>query len=296
MIRVVMLGRLGNNLFQYAFGRALAEKHGVPLVMDASWFNGRTWPYVEPLRQFPGMRDGRTNIARPFSLGSRILLKLTGKHHWEYLGKPVIRERAGDHSYDLNLLNAPADCVVFGYFQTPMYFEGIADILRKELATDSLGLEVGFEDLANKLRDPSSVAVHVRRTDYVKNRNLVSLDREYYRRAMDQMRSAIPDARFFVFSDDPAWCLDFFNEPDVTVNTHSDPFSPLTDLHLMSLAAHHIIANSSFSWWAAWLGKKEGQQVIMPDKWFHGDIKAPVLEKATDPAWAMISTIPANDR
>lgn len=289
MIRIVMLGRLGNNLFQYAFGRALAEKHGVPLVLDASWFNDRTWPYVEPLRRFPGIAGGTARIARPFSLGSRCLLKLTGKHHWEYAGKPIVRETEGDHSFDAGLLESPADCVVFGYFQTPLYFQGIEKQLREELATGDLGLETGHERLAEKLRSPSSVAVHVRRTDYLNNPNLALLDTDYYQRAMDHMRATVPGARFFVFSDDPAWCLHTFQQDDVEVCTHSDPFNPLLDLHLMSLAGHHVIANSSYSWWAAWLGKKNAQQVLMPDRWFQGGIHAPTVEKLCE-GWQMLDT------
>ena len=93
------------------------------------------------------------------------------------------------------------------------------------------------------------------------------------------MRGKIDGARFFVFSDDPAWCRGIFTAGDTEVLGHSDPFAPLVDLHLMSLARHHIIANSSYSWWAAWLGEKPGQNVLMPDKWFHGGIHAPVEEK-----------------
>ena len=280
MIRVVMLGRLGNNLFQYAFGRVLAEKHGVPLVLDASWFNGRTWPYVSPLLSLPGMTEGKARISRPFSLGSRGLLKLTGKHHWEYAGKPIIREAEGDHSFDAGLLESPADCVVFGYFQSPLYFHGIENRLREELATGGLGLESGHERLAEKLRSPGAVAVHIRRGDYLNNPNLVLLDPTYYRRAMEHMRSVVPNARFFVFSDDPSWCLGAFEGDDqIEIFTHSNPFHPLLDLHLMSLAGHHIIANSSYSWWAAWMGKKKDQRVLMPNQWFHSGIHAPVEEK-----------------
>jgi hypothetical protein len=290
MIRVVMLGRLGNNMFQYAFGRVMAEKHGVPLVLDASWFNGRTWPYVEPLRRFPGVRRGKAVVARPFSAASRMLLKLTGRHHWEYLGKAVVREREYDHSFDAAMLQAPADCVVFGYFQTPLYFSGFEETLRGELATGDLGLEAGHERLAAKLRAEGSVAVHVRRTDYVNNRNLVSLGIDYYQRAMDRMRDAAGNARFFIFSDDPAWCRGAFTGGDTEVLTHSDPFNPLLDLHLMSLASHHIIANSSYSWWAAWLGAKPGQRVLMPDQWFQGAIHAPVAEKCCA-GWEMIPVL-----
>lgn len=284
-----MLGRLGNNLFQYAFGRALAEKHGVPLMLDASWFNEKTWPYVAPLGRLPGFAGGSVTIARPFSLGSRCLLKLTGKHHWEYAGKPIIRETTGDHSYDARLLESPADCLVFGYFQTPLYFRGIEEILREELATDKLGLETGHERLSDKLRSPSSVAVHVRRTDYVNNPHLVLLDTDYYQRAMDRMRITVPNARFFVISDDPAWCLNTFKQDDIEVCTHSDPFDPLLDLHLMSLAGHHIIANSSYSWWAAWLGRKANQQVLMPDHWFKSGIHAQAAEKRCN-GWELMNS------
>lgn len=289
MIRVVMLGRLGNNLFQYAFGRALSKKHGVPLVLDASWFNGRTWPYVAPLGRLPGFTSGQAQLRRPFSPGARVLLKLTGRHHWEFLGKPIVRENENDHSFDAELLKAPADCVVFGYFQSPKYFRGIEDTLRKELATDELGLVTGHGALAERLHNPASVAVHVRRTDYVNNRNLLLLDRDYYQRAMDRMRNAVPDARFIIFSDDPLWCQDAFKGADIEVATHSDPFSPLVDLHLMSLAGHHIIANSSYSWWAAWLGNKPGQQVLIPDRWFHGGIHAPAQEKLMK-SWELCPT------
>lgn len=279
MIRMLMLGRLGNNLFQYAFGRVLSQRHGVPLAMDASWFNHRTWPYVEPLRRFPGMQNGSARLTRPFSLGSRILKKLTHKHHWEYLGIPIIREAPQDHRYAPTLLDAPADCVVFGYFQTARYFLEIEPQLREELDTSRMGLETGHEKFAESLRRPGSVAVHVRRTDYINNRNLIALGTGYYHNAMDEMRAKLGDVRFHLFSDDPAWCLRHLSGADTEVFTSSDPFSPLLDLHLMSLAHHHIIANSSYSWWAAWLGKKPGQRVVMPDRWHRDSIHAPIMEK-----------------
>jgi len=289
MIRVVMLGRLGNNLFQYAFGRALAEKHGVPLLLDASWFNSRTWPYVSPLGRLPGFSSGCASLHRPFSFGSRALRKVTGKHHWEYFAKPMIRENETDHSFDQMLLEAPADCVVMGYFQCPKYFACIEEILRAELSTHSLGLETGREELAAKLKAPGSVAVHVRRTDYVGNPNLHLPSAAFYQDAMTRTRAAQPDARFFVFSDDPEWCLLTFADHDTKVLTHFDPYDPLPDLHLMSLAHHHIIANSSYSWWAAWLGKKEGQRVFMPDRWFQSGIHAPAAEKQCE-GWTMLSS------
>lgn len=278
MIRVVMLGRLGNNLFQYALGRVLAAQHGVPLVMDGSWFNREGWNQVSCLKRLPGPAAGKVKIVRRLSMGARALLKTTGKHYWEYSGVPTLREDERDQSFDARFLKAPADCLLFGYFQTPLYFKEFEPTLRQELCTGDLGLERGREKLAERLRQAGSVAVHVRRTDYTGNPLLDLCGLDYYQQSMRQMRDTLGgDTHFFVFSDDPQWCASNFGGPDVEIVSEHDP-SPLVDLHLMSLAGHHIIANSSYSWWAAWLGKKPGQCVVMPPEWFRG-IKVPIEEK-----------------
>ena len=282
MIRVVMLGRLGNNLFQYALGRVLAEKHGVPFAMDGSWFDAAGWRQVECLKRLPGPAAGKVAIVRPATLASRALRKATGRHHWEYRGQPVLKEATGDHSFDPRFLAAPADCLLFGYFQTPLYFKSLESALRAELSTHDLGLERGNEALADRLREPGSVAVHVRRTDYVSNPQLDHCGLGYYRNAMDRLRAA-GGKRFFIFSDDPPSCVRDFTGPDVEVVAHAGNVSALHDLHFMSLANHQIIANSSYSWWAAWLGEKPGQRVILPDLWFSG-ITSPIAEKRL-PHW-----------
>lgn len=273
-----MLGRLGNNLFQYALGRVLSERHGVPLVMDGSWFNREGWNQVDCLKLLPGPASGKVKIVRRCSPGARALLKATGRHYWEYRGVPVLRENERDHSFVRKFLEAPANCMLFGYFQSPLYFAGFEDRLRAELSTGDLGLERGHEGLASKLRAPGTVAVHVRRTDYTGNPNLDLCGPDYYQQAMDRLRGSIDQVKFVIFSDDPTWCLANIKAPDVEVVAHEAPPATLVDLHLMSLASHHIIANSSYSWWAAWLGKKDGQRVLMPDRWF-GSIVAPVQEK-----------------
>jgi len=286
MIRIVMLGRLGNNLFQYALGRVLAEKHQVPLVMDGSWFNEEGWSQVNCLKLLPGPASGKVRIVRRCSIGTRALLKVTGKHYWEYRKVPVLRENKRDHSFAPRFSDAPADCMLFGYFQSPLFFQGHESSLREELSTSDLGLENGFEKLADRLRAPGSVTVHVRRSDYVGNPNLDLCDFGYYERTMNRMREVHGDARFFIFSDDPAWCQNHLAAADVEIIGHHRVVSPLVDLHLMSLAANHIIANSSFSWWAAWLGKKDGQRVLMPAQWFQ-HIKAPIEEKRCD-GWEIV--------
>jgi hypothetical protein len=273
MIRIVLLGRTGNNLFQYALGRVLAEKHGVALVLDASWFNEEGWSEVAHFLGLPL----KAKVVRRFSLATRALRKLTGRHYWEYCGVPILREATDDQSFSPRFLDAPADCMLFGYFQTPLYFQCIANELREEL---NVLLTVGVnldETIRRKLTGPCSVAVHVRRGDYLAIPEFQICDTAYYEKAMETIRAEYPSARFFIFSDDPVWCRAEFKSPGVEVmDFHRNP---LHDLHAMSLASHHIIANSSYSWWAAWLGDKPGQQVVMPDRWKTQDNSAPMTEK-----------------
>lgn len=275
MIRIVLLGRTGNHMFQYALGRVLSEKHGVPLVLDGSWFNRAGWAEVSHFLKLPL----KAKVLRRCSPGARALLKITGKHYWEYRGLPVLREPGSDQRFDPAFLEAPADCVIFGYFQSPLYFAEIASALRTELNTLLAGVTQDAQMRA-MLTDSRSCAVHVRRGDFLNNPVFQVCDLRYYAKSMDEMRARVPGARFFVFSDDPGWCRLQFTELDVyVVGTESHRVNPLRDLRLMSTASHHIIANSSYSWWAAWLGDKLGQELIMPERWFTKDIHAPMSEK-----------------
>jgi len=285
MIRIVLLGRTGNNLFQYALGRVLAEKHGVPLVLDATWFDAMGWREVSHFLKLPI----RAKVVRTGSLPSRALRKATGKHQWQFRGFPFLRENPDDHSFKPAFLEAPGDCALFGYFQSWRYFASIEESLRAELA-GLLEMACGQDLHATVARasrpelaswsDTCSVAVHVRRGDFLHHPEFQVCDESYYINAMDVMRNLIGTPRFHIFSDDPAWCRQTFTGPNIyIIDSGAAAANPLHDLRLMSLANHHIIANSSYSWWAAWIGKKPGQHVILPPRWFNGDIHAPMADK-----------------
>ncbi len=278
MLRIILRGRTGNILFQYALGRVLAARHGVTLVLDASWYHATGWAEVSHLLKLPL----KAKVVRRFSPGARALRKLTRKHYWEYRGVPVLKEADDDSSFDPKFLDAPADCVLYGYFQTPRYFESMADELREEInGLIARGVRASRpHHIIQKLSQPRSIAVHVRRGDYLKLPLFHVCDAAYYHESMAEMRARVRDARFFIFSDDPAWCRAEFRDPDTEVVefAHSAA-NPLHDLYLMSVASHHIIANSSYSWWAAWLGDKPEQQVIMPARWYAELINAPMEEK-----------------
>lgn len=285
-----MLGRTGNNLFQYALGRVLSERHGVPLVMDGSWFNAEGWSAVSCLRRLPL----QARVVRRLSLASRLLRKVSGKHHWEFLGQPVLKEGEADHRFDRRFLEAPPSCVLMGYFQSPLYFQGLEDKLRRELEMGHLPWAAGTRRMEQRLLEGNSVAVHVRRDDYVRNSSLHVCGLHYYQRAMQKLRSRHAGLRFHFFSDDPAWCRENFRADDCEVcDLPEAAGDPLHDLFLMSRARHHIIANSSYSWWAAWLGKREGQVVLMPAVWIRG-IATPIEEKRL-PAWETVSPFEHGD-
>lgn len=277
MIRVLMLGRTGNNLFQYAFGRVLAERHGVPLVLDGSWFNDEGWRGVSCLSRLPVLAE----LRRRHSLPKRLLRKLAGRHPDEFRSIQQIHECLTDHRFvESHIERASADCFVRGYFQTPLYFRGIEERLREELCMDGLPWSAATRELARIMEKQGSVAVHVRRTDYVGNPDVTVCDEGYFSGAMAYLRERSEGLRFHVFSDDPIWCSHQFVGNDIAVHALPDGVSdPLHDLFLMSRARHHIICNSTYSWWAAWLGKKADQRVILPDRWFASGIHAPIKEK-----------------
>ncbi len=287
MIRVIMRGRTGNNLFQYALGRVLSRRHGSRLVMDGSLFRADDWRAASRIRRLPI----RAEVRRGMSLASRAVRKFTGRHPREFLGLPVIREPAGDTSFHAEFLDAPGHCVLSGFFQSPRYFHPIEDELRRELDLSTLSWPESIRDQARALAEAETVAVHVRRTDFVGREVFDVCGMGYYRRAMARMRESLDRPRFCVFSDDPGWCAAHFEAQDIVVMPLPDaPDDPLHDLYLMSCARHHIIANSSYSWWAAWLGKHPQQIVLTPDRWFGGaEIHAPMKDRLC-PGWEMVPT------
>jgi len=179
--------------------------------------------------------------------------------------------------------------VIFGYFQSPLYFESISGRLRDELNALISESAVCDADIKKRLQAPHSVAVLVRRGDFVTQPVVQVCGHDYYLNAISHLRARVPGAQFYIFSDDPDWCRSTFTAPDQTViGPSAIAPNPLHDLYLMSLASHQIIANSTYSWWAAWLGKKDHQEVVMPDRWFASTIIAPVEEKKL-PHWKVLS-------
>lgn len=264
MIGVVLKGGLGNTLFQWALGCAF-EKRGKRVVYNNS--------LLEP---------GRGRLYLLDKLG----LDLPIRNDW--IG-PIIEEQSLRYNPDIFMFD---EIILNGFWQCEKYFLDVQDWIREKVFRDTLfsgrTLQLAGEILG--LQDKSCF-VHVRRTDNLRPAGLTvhglltSEDSQYYQRAMNLMRESVPDVRFFIFSDDPQWVHEHWGSGKFATVVDHNTMSGYTDenhemhdraggtehedLWLMSLCRHAIIANSSFSWWGAWLNpKQENRVVIAPQPWF----------------------------
>jgi hypothetical protein len=264
MVTVKLVGGLGNQMFQYALGRTIAHRRATSLALDVSGYTSRkrrkyslgAFKIVEKFA-----RRGPPRPTRLRALGLR-------------LGLPgftrILRER--NFPFDPSVLDAPGRVYLVGYWQSEKYFKEIEDIIRRDFCFKG---EPDPENaaMAEKIKAVTSVCVHVRRTDKatnpVSNRIHGTCSPEYYRNAASLVGSQVSNPHFFVFSDEPHWArahLDLAGP--TTFVTHNGPEKGHEDLRLMALCRHHIIANSTFGWWGAWLSGSGGV-VVAPKKWFN---------------------------
>jgi len=276
MVIVQITGGLGNQLFMYAAGRRLALHHRTPLKLDISAFESYG------LRRY--LLD-RFHIAQDFASPEEcaaLKARAQAQASPRFGMGSLLRRRAraavfcADDSlagtWLPDILRTPADVYLQGYWQSEQYFKPVEQLLRDELR---LKHEPAGENLAlaQTIGSVEAVSVHVRRGDYASNpqleRLLGLLPPEYYQRAGATIAAARPSAEFFVFSDDPDWArrnLGFGRPTHFIV--HNGPEAPHEDLRLMSLCRHHIVANSSLSWWGAWLCANADKMVVAPAQWF----------------------------
>lgn len=272
MVITRLLGGLGNQFFQYAAGRALAAKHGTGLKLDTSAFE--SYPLRSyALNHFRIQGSVLTESERKSFGLDRAPKGRLGRLAQRVFGDatiPMVREKS--FAYDPGLLDAPEACYLEGYWQSPKYFAAIEPDIRSELtvAASPVGLN---RDFAAKIAETMSVSLHVRRDDYVTNptthRYHGVCGPDYYEAAQRLLLQTLGNAQLFVFSDDPSWVeanLRFVLP--ATILKHNGPEQHYEDLRLMTLCKHHIVANSTFSWWGAWLCPHADKIVVAPKNWF----------------------------
>lgn len=272
MIITRLMGGLGNQLFQYAAARALAVKHGTAVKLDISAFTGNRlrsyalghFHIAATVLTEAERRRLRIAPARPGLAGA------LGRLFASHANMPTIRE--GSFGFDARLLDAPAMCYLQGYWQSPKYFGEVSELIRRELTVREPP-SAENQRLADRITASAAVSLHVRRGDYAANpatRNYHgTCGVDYYHAAEELLRSRVGDISLFVFSDDPNWAqANLRLRLPATFIGHNGPGRHYEDLRLMSLCRHHIIANSTFSWWGAWRCNHPDKIVIAPRNWF----------------------------
>ena len=275
MIISILEGGLGNQLFQYAIGRHLSIKNKTKLVLDTSNYLIEKKRHYELYKYNIKAKVANIAICIFVRLSSKIIPKIRNKN---ILPIEYIKER--DTYFNSEILTIKSNIILDGYWQSEEYFKNIKDIILYDLS------QLAEPDNKNKnmlkrINNTNSVCLHVRRDDYVSNPLLKkyhgSLSPEYYVKAIQAIYDRTINPDFFIFSDEPEWCKRniITNGPHTYVDINGPDKAP-EDLRLMSACDHFIIANSSFSWWAAWLSGYKGKIIIAPKRWYRkrdeGDI------------------------
>lgn len=280
MIIVRLIGGLGNQMFQYALGRQLAVKNNTTLKLDIQAFKDYK------LRNYDlDCFNILGNIATPDDLsgfipssdrliskiGKHISVRLKGVQQIQYIKEQTF-------SFQPEILDLEDNVYLDGYWQSEKYFFDIKNIIRKDF-TVKLPPDPINESIMKEIAECESVSIHIRRGDYVSNPITNQyhgfLGLEYYQKAIRLILEKVGSPHFFVFSDDPEWASENIKtDSPITYIKHNGDKN-YEDLRLMSTCKHHIIANSSFSWWGSWLSRNEEKTVIAPKKWFNAilDIK-----------------------
>lgn len=231
------MGRLGNQMFQYATTFSLNKKNNTKFYTPD--LNCQLYD------TFPFLTSTKENIL---------------DNNFKYIFVP---NEDVNFIYDKRFSNLPTKTILKGYFQSEFYFKDYTRLIRKEFSF-SREVEIYCKNFLKKYFNENICSIHFRRGDYLNLSDFhTNLDLEYYKKAIEIIQKENKDTIFIVFSDDYDWCKR--NLPDDFIIF--DSFGYQYDLCAMTMCNSHIIANSSFSWWGAWLSKNS-KKIIAPSKWF----------------------------
>lgn len=270
MIKVKAIGGLGNQLFQYAAARSIAEKRKDKVLVDVSAFQSyETHPFCLNKFNCKATFDNQLNLKKKLLSNSRVnkILFSFGFLKNHYIEKSL--------KFDDSLSQNTNITQITGFFQSEKYFLSIRDCLLDEL---TLVNELNEYELSvsNAIRNAkNSVSIHIRRGDYVSdegaNKTHGVCDSEYFKKALRYLSTKEildKNTELFIFSDDIKWCRNNLSF-DYKMNfVDGSSERPEVDMILMSECEHQIISNSTFSWWGAWLNQNEDKVIIAPKVWF----------------------------
>jgi hypothetical protein len=292
MIVTGLKGGIGNQMFQYAAGRALSLRLGSELKLDLTWFRDMTG--CTPRSYDLGAFRLTASPAEP-----RELARFEKKKDLSILGGVKIlfgvrgqRVVEPDFRYWPGFESLNGDIHLVGYWQSEKYFKHIRSTLLKDfsIAREPAGKD---KEIAGQIMATAAVSLHVRRGDYVDSAETSrfhgTCGLAYYEKAIDYTAARVASPHLFVFSDDPEWARRNIAAPcPVSVVDHNDASTSNEDLRLMSLCRHHIIANSSFGWWAAWLCQNPDKIVVTPARWFANEEKNDQTDDLIPEGWVRL--------
>jgi len=275
-INIRQTSGLGNQLFQYAAGLYFAERYGA-----------RMQVLIEPAERATSYGYPRPFLLSKFCITAPVR-EVNAVDRLLFANKPglravapVLRKAMGVAEYteplalhytfqpELPVGDAVRTLYLAGYWQSYRYVEAVADKVRSEFRFKEPAAGKTLEVLRRIEQTPMAVSLHVRRGDYtLAAESHFAIDVGYNERAIAQMRALVPNAVFFVFSDDIEFCRTNLPQGlDAVFVDHNDSFTAHDDIRLMSACRHHIIANSTFSWWGAWLDLRPEKIVLAPRLW-----------------------------
>lgn len=270
MIIINLTGGLGNQMFQYAFGRYLALKNKTELKyhFTNALFNTQR-KFELDVFNIQATEAASEDLQKFGIIQNRVLnrlLYLFDERYGIQFNKHIITQR---HPYTFNssYLAIKDNSYIQGYFADEQYLKEIENIIRKEF-TLKKKLDERNKKILKQIQNTVSVSIHVRRTDYITNKTNIPkfIGLDYYVNSIKKIKKLVSDPIFFVFSDDIPWCkknLDKLSDNIRYIN-HNTGKNSYKDLVLMGNCKHNIIANSSFSWWAGWLNNSKNKIVIKP--------------------------------
>ncbi len=278
MIISHVIGGIGNQMFQYATGRAHAISTGAQLKLDISDYSRyRMHQGFELERVFSAPVAYATQADIRNMLGwrsNRLVRKVLRRPQAAWLrGDSLVVEP--HFAYWAGISDVASDAYLSGNWQSEKYFSRIEEVLRADFSFRPAASGLNLL-LSEQMEHRNAVSLHIRRGDYVTNSHTNSVhgtsSPEYYSRAVSHIAEHVANPHFYIFSDDMDWVKNNFSLPFAHEYVgHNNGAESYNDMRLMSLCKHHIIANSSFSWWGAWLNQRTEKIVVAPRRWFADD-------------------------
>lgn len=267
-------GGLGNQMFQYAIARALSEHYQSTFLLDRSWFDvpqSETTPRPYQLDLLQIQNVANSDLIFP-KKPNKLIKALQGF----IPANPIVYYQQNAFEFDPSLFRlkrmAERDLFLFGYWQAYPYLEVIRPILQTEFKTKA-PTPNHYQAYLQQIRSSESVMLHIRRGDYVNSPSAAKfhgvLPLSYYQQAIEVLLLQKPDSHFFIFSDDLPWAKEALpkNLKITFVENALQADAAAQELQLMTECKHHIIANSSLSWWGAWLKQDCNSLVFTPNRW-----------------------------